>query len=659
MSNFLPLNPYINCVSTESKAEKYRDEMRLLFKEWKDCHGEVCIPAKQGSQELAIDHRENVFITDGVVDPCIWFSQGIRPLFLLKEAYGSDRDWSLIDHLTQKGSADKMWRRVSEWTCGLMTIGSDPNHEMVQYDPGLPVTEYNNEFLQKSAVINVKKSGGEKESNMDIIRGYATFDKERLYKQIQLCDPTVIVCGYTASALDIIAPEPIRKEKDNRLFYRMELNGHEVIVLDFWHPANQYPDVMNFYGLMGIYQSACKQYGSIFNNFKFLYSDIEDIRGIETAVSVEAEHALYTKYGKNPDPAILDRFYQEWKAILENYSTLLDIAVLHEFSLWLKANRLPHWMPGAAGSSFILYLLGITQTNPLPPHYICPRCGKVVWNTDCIDGFDLHEDIYDECDIAYQADGHDIPWQTLWGYGDEPAKLNLRIPRFLGHSVRSFLEKHWLRNKAFCIYTDNFVRTSYDGFNHSIFNFSNIAFSCTIQVDETYKGIFPEFINAVNCFLFEVIGNHDLITNCGDERLDYMSTPSSFSELVYYNGLLNGNGTWDDDVLYMIDELGFSPTDMIAFEDDVFKYLVRHGFLEKDAWREAHALAKRNINNTHGLSIVTDEMLSARDKWILPRCEKIKYLFPKARSVEYIMYYMKYIVNWDNLRYMNPGSLIP
>ena len=91
---------------------------------------------------------------------------------------------------------------------------------------------------------------------MDEIRAYAQFDREELLRELELCDPTVIVCGYTASVMDIIFKTSVRKDRNENLFYHIQLNGHDVLVLDYWHPANQYPDVMNYYGLMSIYQQA-------------------------------------------------------------------------------------------------------------------------------------------------------------------------------------------------------------------------------------------------------------------------------------------------------------------------------------------------------------------------------------------------------------------
>ena len=111
--------------------------------------------------------------------------------------------------------------------------------------------------------MNVKKSDGKNNSNMDEVRSYAWFDAERLWKQLSLCDPTVIVCGYTASALDIISErmtgKKVRETDNNSLYYTMELNGHKVLVLDYWHPANHFPKEMNYFGLAAVYQLGLKQ----------------------------------------------------------------------------------------------------------------------------------------------------------------------------------------------------------------------------------------------------------------------------------------------------------------------------------------------------------------------------------------------------------------
>ena len=89
---------------------------------------------------------------------------------------------------------------------------------------------------------------------------YAEYDKLELYEQLQIVDPTVIVCGYTIQCLNRILPVAVKERagQSPNLYYWTEINQHPVLILDYWHPSNQYPDFMNYYGLVGAYQQALK-----------------------------------------------------------------------------------------------------------------------------------------------------------------------------------------------------------------------------------------------------------------------------------------------------------------------------------------------------------------------------------------------------------------
>ncbi|MGI6025345.1 MAG: hypothetical protein ACOX7G_00040 [Candidatus Scatomorpha sp.] len=238
----------------------YIEENDALFAEWKKITGSVPECKEYGMAATEINHANKVFIRDGVVCPELWFAQRTRPLFLLKEAYNGDNDWDLVsDQLLTAESASRIWRRVAHWAYALLNTTAE---EIAPYNPELKVSRYGNEYLRRIAAVNVKKSDGKNNSNMDEVRSYAWFDAERLWKQLSLCDPTVIVCGYTASALDIISErmtgKKVRETDNNSLYYTMELNGHKVLVLDYWHPANHFPKEMNYFGLTAVYQLGLK-----------------------------------------------------------------------------------------------------------------------------------------------------------------------------------------------------------------------------------------------------------------------------------------------------------------------------------------------------------------------------------------------------------------
>lgn len=223
----------------------YKREIEKLFSKWK----------RKSFQDIG--HRDKVFISDGVVCPEQWFEQKIRPLFLLKEAYGGTSDWSLIqDHLLLENvKMSHIWSTICRWTEGLMNTTSTV---LPAFQSKLAYQNYGNEILKQIAVVNIKKSGGKSSSAMEEINRYADCDKNELRCELELCDPTIVICGYTISSLGIIMQKDIKAVYNDNWFYWIELNNHPVLVIDYYHPANQYPDLLNYYGLMNIYQLALR-----------------------------------------------------------------------------------------------------------------------------------------------------------------------------------------------------------------------------------------------------------------------------------------------------------------------------------------------------------------------------------------------------------------
>ena len=153
------------------------------------------------------------------------------------------------------------------------------------------------------------------------------------------------------------------------------------------------------------------------------------IPGAEDTLRRTCEERLRETYGDDPDPAIIERFEKELNSIIDNGYAVMYVSaqMLVQKSLsdgYLVGSR------GSVGSSFAATMAGITEVNPLDPHYLCPNCKHMEWgdkNTyDC--GIDMPPKKCPVCGADMKRDGFTIPFATFLGFnGDKEPDIDLNF----------------------------------------------------------------------------------------------------------------------------------------------------------------------------------------------------------------------------------------
>ena len=484
----------------------------------------------------------------------------------------------------------------------------------------------------------------------------------------------------------------------------------------------------------------------VLDNPKKIFDSIEEVRPVPKGtfppviegsdeklrqICYDTAQRLYEYEGKVPD-IVMDRLNTELDNIIRNgFGVHYYIAHL----LVKKSNDDGYVVGsrGSVGSSFTATMTGITEVNPLPPHYLCPSCRYSEWQDPekVLSGYDLPDKICPHCGAVMKGNGHNIPFQTFLGFNaDKTPDIDLNFSGEYQASAHAFIKEVFGPQHAFragtisnvqektafgyilgycekmhkpemrqamkeylasgCQYTKRTTGQHPGGIiiipeEYEASDFTPIQYPANDPDSEWMTTHYDFHDIHDNVLKFDILGHVDptamrLMTNISsmnplnipmndpetmsvfwcddalkaDPRIYKRETgalglpefgtantrktleqtrPRTFSDLVIISGLSHGTDVWAGNAQELIRQ-GMPLQEVIGCRDDIMTYLLNKKLEPLDAFK-----IMEDVRKGRGLREDQEKIMREHNvpDWYINSCKKIKYMFPKAHAVAYVM----------------------
>lgn len=468
----------------------------------------------------------------------------------------------------------------------------------------------------------------------------------------------------------------------------------------------------------------------------------------ESRLREACEKRVHELYGESLPKDAEVRIDKELSQIIDNgfASLYMYAGLLVDKS---RDDGYPTFLRGLGGGSFVAYLAGITDVNPLKSHYLCPHCLYSDFETDDLEGMypgaigtDLPDKTCPVCGEILHKEGFNIPAETFLGFmGDKEPDFDISFATEYRDTVIEYLEhlpgiaeiysagspaKTISYNagdliSAYCDAHDiSLSETEHqrafellfkvkegNDINHGgvivvpdgidIFDYtplqpdqdkrlaSHIEYysfdSCLLKMDilthrnldmihmiEQETGVMQNDIPLEDEKMMSLFYSTDAFEFSRGEiknglagvfyftdipmKLIESVKPYGISDIMRIEGLRHGEGVLDGNVYEIIDSNVASCRECISTRDDVMHFLLSKGMDRKDAFTIMEWVRKGRANTQSNRGFKPEMEQNMLDhgvpEWYIDSCHKIRYLFPRAHTVEYtllawrLLYYKLY-----------------
>ena len=376
---------------------------------------------------------------------------------------------------------------------------------------------------------------------------------------------------------------------------------------------------------------------------------------------------LYSGEYHSPDARILSRFYGE-KMILEKselYMRYLDFFGRVREVAERKGEHI--WVRGTAGSSFIAYLLGATDINPLPRHEYCPRCRttRFAGEGTPFDGAPKKC----PCGEDILFDGHNIPFESdLKSALSEHIQLTVSY-EFFKEAKRMIYDEMW--DKAIVTLRDKDVAPTWFCFldreenddgdymlsgnselfgglpritlvpNKMLDNYRELEKATGFKMKDIgypeHSFVYLDFIKDANISGIPNLDN-DFIREIWDTV-----KPQSYEDILKIIGFAHSTNVWRDNGEILFDNHRMSLREIPAYREELYEMICdrlrRNGIYDTGLAYEITERARRGYYERSG-GVDEDSCLSLLqlgfDMDLIFLLERINYMFPKAHGVAYL-----------------------